>query len=91
MSLGMAAGQFTKGYLGQEDVEMRRSAGEAEAAARSTERAESSEARKLKMEQVKDSIRREYFKDNLQHLMVGDFAAAEADSGKSGKLQIEKG
>lgn len=84
MSLGMAAGRFTKGYLGQERVEEQADVAEAQAQSQGEER-------RLKMDQIKETMRKENFKEALQHMMVGDFSAAEEAYGKSGKRKMRPG
>jgi len=82
---------FTQGYLKEEEAGRGREAAAVEAQAVSTERTETSDARRMKMDQMKETMRRENFKEALQHMMVGDFGAAESAYGKSGKRKMEKG
>jgi len=81
MSLGMAAGMATQGYLKQENVEERRDAGQAEAQA-------SGEERKLRMDKFKSEMKRENFKDAATRMLVGDFSGAIESFNKSGNKKI---
>lgn len=102
MSLGMAVGKFTEGYIPEdryqkqqaaaaEGEQYRRGMMERGMAMKEEQAQGDAELRKAKMDQIKDTMRKENFKEALQHMLVGDMSGAEAAYNKSGDRRMKAG